>query len=151
MKRDIRILSGRNVALATWISRQQGHTRLIWDQFNTLYFLRGERPLVGWLYVGVSEQNIAVHCAAHKGAFWCVPDVLSHVFGYPFLQLGTRRITAPIGAKNYAACSTAEKLGFKLEGRMREADRAGADVLIYGMLRRECRWIQQETRDAMAA
>lgn len=151
MKRSITVLTGRNVALATWISKQQGNTRLSWSDFNTLYFMRGERPLVGWLYMAVSEHNVAVHCAAHKGALWCVPEVLKHVFSYPFLQLGAWRVTAPVSVNNHAACRTAESLGFKLEGRMREADRAGDDVAIYGMLRRECRWIRQEAKDALAA
>lgn len=152
MKRDINILTGRNVALATWISIQQGHRRIEWDKFNTLYFMRGERPLVGWLYTAIGERNIAVHCAAHKGAFWCIPEVLYHVFGYPFVELRASRLTAPISVKNKAAWQTAESLGFKLEGRMREAEHTGADVLLYGMLRRECRWIHQlEAQDALAA
>lgn len=151
MKHQIAMSAGAYPHVADWISQQQGSPKKHWEKFQTIRFGRGSKLLVAWLYLGISDVNVAVHCAATPGAIWCVPEVLQHVFGYPFLQLGCNRITAPISESNRKACSTAEHLGFKREGCMREADRAGGNVLMYGMLRRECRWLNLENRDALAA
>lgn len=65
---------------------------------------------------------------------------LRAIFYYPFHQLGVRRVTALVDAKNTKSRSLVEKVGFVKEGTMREAAPED-DVIVYGMLRSECRWI----------
>ena len=67
---------------------------------------------------------------------------LRAVFFFPFLQLKVRRVTALIDSRNHVSRKLAEKAGFVQEGCLREAASAD-DVIVYGLLRRECRWIPQ--------
>lgn len=67
---------------------------------------------------------------------------LRAVFYYPFLQLQVRRVTALINAGNLPSRKLVEKAGFKREGCLRDAA-VDDDVMVYGMLKRECRWIPQ--------
>lgn len=67
---------------------------------------------------------------------------LRAVFYYPFLQLQVRRVTALINSRNRASRKLVEKAGFVKEGRLRDAA-VDDDVIVYGMLKRECRWIPQ--------
>ena len=67
---------------------------------------------------------------------------LRAIFFYPFLQLGVKRVTSLIDASNAKSRVLAEHAGFKPEGVLREAAGDG-DTIVYGMLRRECRWVPQ--------
>lgn len=62
------------------------------------------------------------------------------VLWYPFEQLKVRRITALVEEWNEKSICLCERLGFRLEGRMREAAMDGGDVLVMGLLKSECRW-----------
>jgi ribosomal-protein-serine acetyltransferase len=56
---------------------------------------------------------------------------------YGFTELGLHRIELHCGATNSRSQAVAERLGFRLEGRRREADRVGDhwdDFLVYGLL-----------------
>jgi RimJ/RimL family protein N-acetyltransferase len=58
-------------------------------------------------------------------------------------------MTAPIGRKNKAMRKLAEYLGFELEGVLRKGMSPTEDLVIYGQLAKNCRWIKE--RDLKAA
>lgn len=109
--------------------------------FSAVWFADQRGPKVVLLYNHFVWPNIGIHVAAREGALWCYPDILYHIFAYPFEQLGCTRVTAPIKSTNRASIRTVEALGFTLEGTLRHAGRNGEDTLLYGMLKEECRWI----------
>lgn len=92
-----------------------------------------------------SEVDCAMHVASNGDGHWLSRGVLKMAFGYPFMDLKMRRITALIPAKNTDAIRFNEHLGFKLEGCCPEA-MPDDDIQIRGMLRRECRFIPPEYR-----
>lgn len=59
------------------------------------------------------------------------------VFGFLFDTLHLARATGLVGASNVKAQKADETFGFKLEGVMRRAYKAGEDLLIYGLLPEE--------------
>lgn len=63
------------------------------------------------------------------------------IFWCPFVQFGVRHITCAIEASNTTSVRLCSHLGFTLEGRMRESAVNGEDVIVMGMLRRECKWL----------
>ena len=66
---------------------------------------------------------------------------LRAVFFYPFLQLKVKRISALVDASNERSLNLTRKLGFKQEGRLREAAPDGGDTLVFGILKSECRYL----------
>lgn len=110
---------------------------------SALWFADSRGPKVVLLYNNFLWPNIHIHVAAREGALWCYPELLFHVFAYPFNQLNCSRVTAPIRATNKASIQCVKALGFQHEGTLRKAGRGGEDILVYGMLREECRWIPQ--------
>lgn len=91
-----------------------------------------------------SAADCCLHVAS-SGGHWLTRGVLKMAFGYPFIDLKLRRVTALIAATNAAAIRFNEHLGFKLEGLCPEAMPTD-DLQIRGMLRRECRFIPPEYR-----
>lgn len=92
-----------------------------------------------------SEADCSMHVASVGDGHWLNRSVLIQAFGYPFIDLKLRRVTALIPTKKVAAIRFNEHLGFKLEGLCPEA-MPDDDIQIRGMLRRECRFIPPEYR-----
>jgi hypothetical protein len=82
------------------------------------------------------EAAVAVHDAVlqdlskHKAAIRQITD-------YAFGILNLPRITVEVVASNQVATNAAVRLGFKLEGRKRKADRGIGDTMIFGLLRED--------------
>lgn len=68
-------------------------------------------------------------------------DFIRAVFRYCFNDLGCRRVTGRVSA-DLEWAQQLERLGFVQEGRLRNAAPSGADTLVFGMLRPECRWLE---------
>ena len=90
-------------------------------------------------WVDVAEEGRGL---AHRAAF--------ALLRYAFDERELHRVALKCAVTNIASTRVAERLGFRLEGRLLKADRVGADwvdFLIYGMLDEEWR-AQQATRTA---
>ncbi len=93
------------------------------------------------MYTGPS---ISMHVAAIPGRRWMTREYLWRCFAYPFLQLKCNRITGLVRVDNIDAQKFDEHLGFKREGLVRKACTDGTDMILYGMLREECRFLGVE-------
>lgn len=108
------------------------------DKAQFLGRWEGERLLgvvAVWHY---GSGNAEVGWAGDTG--WLSRGFLRLVFAYIWQQLGCRRITGRIHEDNVDALHASMRLGFVREGRMRQAAPDGRDVLVYGMLKEECRY-----------
>jgi RimJ/RimL family protein N-acetyltransferase len=112
--------------------------------------------LAGCVYQNYTKTDIHMHLAALPGKRWLCRAFLGEGFRYPFEQLNCRRVTGLVPGRNEVAQQFDEHLGFTLEGWVRHILPNGDDLLIYGMLREECRWLnvgrnhgrkQHSTRD----
>ena len=96
--------------------------------------------IAGVLYQDFNGANIVAHIAAEPGARWMTRHFLWAIFDYPFNQLGVRRITGQVAAKNIQARQFDEHLGFVAEATLKDA-LPDDDLLLYCMRRENCRWL----------
>lgn len=89
-----------------------------------------------------TKASICMHVAAMPGKRWMTRDFLWRSFAYPFIQLGCNRVTGLVREDNFVAQKFDEHLGFKREGLLRRACTDGQNMILYGMLREECRWLE---------
>jgi hypothetical protein len=74
------------------------------------------------------------------------PTVIKRILEWPFQIRNLRRISAEIAASNTRAINGFMKLGAKEDGRKREAGKNGEDVIIFGLLRKDCRiWNERDS------
>jgi RimJ/RimL family protein N-acetyltransferase len=107
---------------------------------TTFGFFDSEKLVGGIVFNEYRIQNIAFSGVIEdKRCF--TKFFLKKFFDYPFNQLKCHRITSYTEVDNDKANTLLKKLGFINEGIMREISEKGKDVNIYGMLKRECRWI----------
>lgn len=137
-----KILAGKDEAVARWV---QQHCPLL--ELSTPYTALGlvddadpARLLAGVVYDTFTGFSIETHVAA-VGKPW-TRVFLGEAFRYPFEQLHVARITARVAGSNHVSRAFVERLGFVQEGCVRRGTRSGEDLIIYGMLRRECRWLK---------
>lgn len=107
--------------------------------------VKDDRIIGGVLYtdyreIAPGEHDIRMHCAGEPG--WLTRASIRVFFEYPFIQLRCIRVTAIVSKANRRARDLDERLGFKLEGCVKDGFGTGRDGLVFGMTRRNCRWIE---------
>ena len=100
--------------------------------------------IAGVVFNHYTGPSIMMHVAAEPGRRWLTKNFLWRCFAYPFLQLQCNRITGLVRVDNLEAQRFDEHLGFKREGLVRKACTDGTDMILYGMLREECRWLEMK-------
>jgi L-amino acid N-acyltransferase YncA len=68
---------------------------------------------------------------------WATRQTIATLLAYPFMQLKCQRVTAFIRKGNKHSRRFNEGIGFKLEGRLRDAGPNLETVLLYGMTRKD--------------
>ena len=96
------------------------------------------------VYNHYTKFDIAIHIAAIEGKRWMTRQFLKAGFSYPFVQLGVQRVTGYVPSRNLLAQHFDEHLGFRREGVLRHA-LPTEDLIVYGMLRSECRWLDENS------
>jgi RimJ/RimL family protein N-acetyltransferase len=137
------LLANQDEMVAKWVSSRIS----IFEYGSTPYTALGLMNQTGMIIAGCVYQNytkrdIHMHTAALPDKRWLNRHFLGECFRYPFEQLGCLRVTGLVPAKNTDAQRFDEHLGFVYEGRIRQILPNGDDLLIYGMLREECRWLK---------
>ena len=72
---------------------------------------------------------------------WVTKEAMRRFFTYPFVQLNCSRVTGLVAANNHVARKFDEHIGFVYEGTLRKGMTDGTDMIVYGLLREDCRWI----------
>jgi hypothetical protein len=147
------LTSGPKELFIPWFCQRTKQSTVGWEKSSMLARVRDLRPLVVVIYNHFHHPDIWMHIAAEPHTLWCTPDFVYHCFYYPFVELGCGRVTAlaPSRARHR---KWLRKLGFIEEGCIRESLPTGDDQIVYGMLRRECRWLgetHEQARRTLAA
>lgn len=90
--------------------------------------------IAGIFYSGYTGGDIQIALAATDPR-WCTPGNMRVILGYPFLQLGTRRLSAVCHVKNDKVHRLMKGLGFMREGKLHDFFEDGHGI-VYGMTRR---------------
>lgn len=132
-----RLLFGEDARVAQWCA-QRIPQHLGWGgQYVAVGYERRGALQGGVIFTDYCHPNIRI-CAVLEAPL--TRRFLRAIYFYPFRQLNVTRITALIDARNVKSRALVEHDGFVPEGCMRKAA-LDDDVMIYGLLRSECRWL----------
>jgi RimJ/RimL family protein N-acetyltransferase len=141
MPATIEVVGEQRPVFIDWAQRALGGIRLARDA-KTIAAVKGDEILAVVCYDTFTEFDCHMHIASNGSRRWISRALLREAFAYPFIQCGLRRVTGLVAASNQDAMRFDLHLGFRIEGLCREGAPDG-DLFILGMLRRECRFIQQ--------
>lgn len=117
-----------------------------WTDYNAVGVIRGENLVGGVVfynrrYVPSGELVDIEMSGAFEASDWCRPSTLRALFKFPFEVLQANRMTTITTKKNKRARMIDEGLGFTLEGIHPQAIDGRQDAVSYGMLRKNCLWL----------
>lgn len=121
-------------AVSGWVGERVGCE---FGDCAAIGLLEGGRLICGVVYSHwmIGPENSVEMTIAAEGR-WAHRRTLKVFFSYAFDNLNCRRVTAVMRSPGFL-----ERLGFTHEGTLRKGYPNGDDMLVYGMLREECRWI----------
>lgn len=136
------VIYGQDERVAAWVA-----SRVDVDSFGpgtvALGLEEDGNLIAGVAFNMYTKASICMHVAAEPGRRWMNRDFLWRSFAYPFIQLKCNRITGLVRMDNLDAQRFDEHLGFKREGLVRRGCVDGTDMILYGMLREECRFLRR--------
>lgn len=133
---------GYNEMVSDWV-RQQIGLKWSWPNSYTISLWKDCEILAAVVYESFDEISVSCHIAGVHGSRWMTKLYLQTIFAYPFEKLKVRRINVCIAESNKSSTKLVEHMGFKAEGRVRLGAPDGGDLIIYGMLREECRFLEK--------
>jgi hypothetical protein len=134
-----RIIIDQSEAITKWVAVKIGE-----DSIPMAYGVgleHGAKLVAGVVYAQKTASNVHTHIASDGSRHWLTPEYLGFIFAYPFNHLKCERITGFVRDDNIDSRRFVENLGFIREGRLRRACADGTDLIVYGMLREECRFL----------
>lgn len=137
------VIYGDVMRICEWVEERTPYIEGF-DVFNeetqTIGFTKNNRIVCGVVYTDYRGRDIQMHCACDDPSVWTRENI-GICFHYPFEQLGVVRVTAPVPSTYKRALSINQRLGFQVEGVLRDFIETDVDVVLLGMMRHECKWI----------
>jgi hypothetical protein len=96
-----------------------------------------DRILAGVTYYSYTKKN--VFAAVAVDTHYLPKEFLNYIFYYPFVQCGCSRITVTISSANIKSLRFTEKLGFKKEASLEDADEHG-DLILMRLFKHEAKY-----------
>lgn len=125
--------------------------RAVAKMANTVYngdadhcIARVERDtlLGGCIYKDFTGASITVHVGSFEPN-WANRDLLWVMSAYPFLQLGCKKVFAPVPAWNEDSIKFTKHFGFREETRIKDVyPEADGDSIVFAIRAEECRWLK---------
>ncbi len=138
-----RYVYDRQEELVEWAQERIDHCQFREDAVAIGHERHG--TLVGVVvYDTWSPQNAFVHIASDGSRRWFTREFAIRAMAFPFQQAGCSRISCIISAGNKASLAFTRGFGgWVEEGRLREAAPGLQDIILFGMLRRECVYLPE--------
>lgn len=143
------LIFGQDEAVANWVMdrlpiQPKGRT---FGAYRAIGITYDDKMVAGVVYNGLTEDMRDCHMTiASEKPHWAGRLVLRALFDYPFNQLGVARVTAMTNQKNKKSKNLLKRLGFMHEGCIRYYYNPNEGALIYGMLKSECKWIEDTVK-----
>jgi RimJ/RimL family protein N-acetyltransferase len=129
---------GRDLEVCRWVEAQIGAH---FYGYVALGMERDGEMIAGIVLDRFGKRECQMHIAGKPGKLWATPEAIRRAFEFPFLRCQRERVTVETPVTNTRARRYNEHIGFVREGLKRGAGDDGCDMIIYGMLRSECRWL----------
>ena len=107
--------------------------------------------IAGVVFERATGASLLMHVASDGSRHWMTPAYMGACFCYAFNQEKANLIVGLVRADNVDAQRFDEHLGFKKRGQLPQACTDGTDLIVYGMLKSECRYIEGKYHAALLA
>lgn len=124
-----------------WVADRSKST--IEDGAMSFGFVNDDGRLVAGVTITRRDGNTCMITVAATDPHWCHPTHLASMFGTVYDELGVDLIYVLCATSNRRSNRLALGLGFQADGRLRGIGPNGDDLNLYGMLREDCKFLQE--------
>ena len=139
------LLIGHDAVVAEWMAAKLGVPMV--PPFTAFGVLDDQGTLIGGALFNC-DTRIDIELTIY-GPGATTPEALRYGSEYCFIQTGHARMSASVNRHNRHMLRFMENCGFKLEGTKRMPD-SRDDILLFGMLKNECKWLPADKADFAA-
>lgn len=125
--------------IVPWVNERTSGGLYVPGTCSAIGRIKDGKIVGGIYYEDFNGKNITCHIASENGERWLNRTFLWMIFDYPFNQLKSKRMTAPVAYDNERCINFVEKLGFTREAILHDAHPNG-DLYIYTLFEKDCRW-----------
>lgn len=135
----MRLVLGQDRLVAAWVRARIPHAEF--GECAAIGLARGDALIAGCVYHNYLPDYGNIELSIAGEGYWARPEAIAAFLRYPLGQLGCRRVTACVPARNAPARRFVRKVGFRKEGCLRQGY-GRDDLIVYGLLRSEAaRWL----------
>ncbi len=139
-----RIIQDKDGSITEWVCRGLGYNTAWLNDYLTFGF-EYDNKLVGGLIFHDWRCGHDIWWTVYTvNPHWCNRNMLRQMFAVAFNTLRCRRINLLVSKHNQRSLNFVRRLGFKAEGLLREYRENGDDCYFFGMLAKECPWLNQK-------
>lgn len=109
-------------------------------QHATIGVLLNQKLIAGIIFNNIRPNIDAWLTIYSTDKRWCSRRVLRCVFGFVFNELKCRRASVLVSKDNSKSLDMCKRLGFQIEGLLRQYRDNSDDCYVMGMLNEECKW-----------
>lgn len=141
------LVTDQTAEISQWVAEQSGVKAWKLGREQAIGLKDEAGWLAGALYDQWNRRSIGIHLAVRPGSL-PTREFIRTLFVYPFIQLQAEKLLAYTGEGNLPIRKLAEHAGFTLEATLKAAHPMG-DLLIYSMVRGQCRWLLTDTKELL--
>jgi hypothetical protein len=134
-----RFIYGEDDAIAAWAADRIENCTFR-DDARAIGHEKDGNLVAAVVYDTFSTNSCFVHLASGARK-WMSPEFAQVAMAYPFIQCGFPRISCIVSEANFLSIRFTRLFGWTQEGVLRKAGPTGEDLILFGMLREECRWL----------
>lgn len=128
--------------IAHWVAERAGEISSLAPGYEAIGVTNARGELIGGVvYTQYRQSNRTIEMWAAGDGNWLTRGALRQFFSYPFEELGVHRVSLLVERTNKQSQRFVERLGFIKEGACKDLFGPGRTVLVYRMLKTECRWL----------
>lgn len=139
------LLYGADDDVSEWCAKQFGQPKDYFGACRTIGIVQDDKIIAGVIYNNQKESlgvpYMLEMTVASIDKRWATRHNLKALFSYPFIQLRLKRVNTQCDSQDGGLIMFNKRLGFKEEGRHKEAFPTGSDAISFGMLKGDCKWL----------
>lgn len=133
-----RVIYHQNKRIGDFVCARAGGT---YTEGECIGLERDGELIAGVLFDRYNGASICMHVASSEKN-WLTREFLHACFYYPFEFLQVNKVIGIVDSDNEQARKFDEHLGFVLEATIKYAGKDGCDMMVFSMMRDQCRFLQ---------
>jgi RimJ/RimL family protein N-acetyltransferase len=139
------LLYGEDRHISKWCAAQFGQNEDYFEPCRAIGIVKNGNIIAGVIYNNQKETQGTPYMlemtVASIDKQWATRHNLKALFSFPFIQLRLKRVNTQCDSQNEGLIMFNKRLGFKEEGRHKNAFPTGSDAISFGMLKEDCKWL----------